>query len=114
MNIFWCKPNEPTGIHRFDGITADAKLVTQGHSDASVLLLLNGRDVLTVFPVALIAPPDLNLEEVHRMRPFTSVDGDWLEYRRACEHACNLLGQDLRHSNVVRWPGNGSLQASGC
>jgi hypothetical protein len=34
----------------------------QGDPNASVLLLLNGRDVLTAFPVALVATPDLDLE----------------------------------------------------
>ena len=39
-------------------------------------VLLNGRDVLTVFPVALIAAPNLDLEELHRMRPCVTDDAD--------------------------------------
>jgi hypothetical protein len=69
MNILRFKPNEPTGVRQVAGITADLNLVTQSHPNASVLLLLNGREVLTVFPVASVAPSDLDLEELHVLCP---------------------------------------------
>jgi hypothetical protein len=74
MNIFRFEPNEPTGVHRLNGITVDPNLVPQSHSNAPVLLFLNDRDVLTVFPVALMAAPNLNLEELHGVRTSASDD----------------------------------------
>jgi hypothetical protein len=65
MDIFRFKPNEPTGVRRLAGITAALNTILQGDPNASVLLLLNGRDVLTFFPVALITTPNLDLEELH-------------------------------------------------
>ena len=57
MNILRFKPNEPSGVYRFFGTAAASDLDTEGDSNAPVLLLLNGRKVLTVFPVALVARP---------------------------------------------------------
>ena len=54
--------NELSGVYRFFGTAAASDIVTEGNSNASVLLLLNGRKVLTVFPVALVAATDFNLE----------------------------------------------------
>ena len=54
--------NELSGVYRFFGTAAASDIVTEGDSNASVLLLLNGRKVLTVFPVALVAATDFNLE----------------------------------------------------
>jgi hypothetical protein len=45
MDIFRFKPNEPTGVRRLAGITAALNTILQGDPNASVLLLLNGRDV---------------------------------------------------------------------
>ena len=57
MNIFGFQPNEPTGVRDLAGITASLNLAMLGDPNASVLLLLNGRDVLTAFPVALVVAP---------------------------------------------------------
>jgi hypothetical protein len=42
-------------------------LVTQCHSDRPIPLLFHSAKVLIVFPVALIAAPDLDFEELHAL-----------------------------------------------
>jgi hypothetical protein len=74
MDILRFKPNEPSAVHRFGGITAAPDLVTQGDPDAPVLLLLNGRKVLTAEAVALVAPTDFNLEKLHDLGPCEADD----------------------------------------
>jgi hypothetical protein len=65
MNMFRLKPN--VCAQSVPWIVRRPNLVTHHQPDLPVPLFLDGPKVLTVVAVALVAPPDLDLEEVHSL-----------------------------------------------